>query len=377
MTSIIVDVRSSNEWLYDGHAECSVNYPLDKLPAYIDSLKSYDKVVLVCRSGNRANYAMDLLKKAGIRNVENKGVWQNINCAKVEGVMQAQKEKIEYSKTESLKVLIPTDFSVQAEYAYVMVQRLAERAIIDIHFVHILDVPDTVSINQNGQIETCGEIDAGYVTTQKNIAERKLNNLKTLYGEAIKTHLVLGKLTQATVKFAEDNAFDLVVMGTKGAWGLKELLSGTEAQSIAKRSKVPLLTLMCDRSDLDIKNILLVHDFTKKEKFDLTLIHKLIKAFDTQVHLLQIVGRQTEREEQTTIEMMKKFAAEHQLTNIATHLVKDGDVEKGVKHFEHLSEMDIICIGIHNKSSFFNKSATEKLINHLFKPIISFQLEAE
>ncbi|MBL7817849.1 MAG: universal stress protein [Saprospiraceae bacterium] len=376
MSSIIVDVRSLEEWQYDGHAECTVNYPLDKFPSYIESLRTYDKVVLVCRSGNRANHAMDLLKKAGIKNVENKGTWQNVNCAKINGEAKPQKEKIDTPRTETLKVLIPTDFSVQAEYAYIMVQRLAERANIDIHFAHVLDVPDTVTMGKNGTIETCGEIDAGYVTSQKNIVERKLNNLKTLYGEDIQTHLILGKVTQATVKFAEENDFDLVVMGTKGAWGLKEMLSGTEAQSIARRSKVPLLTLMCDRSDLDIENILLVHDFTKNEKADLKLIHKLIKAFNTKIHLLQVVPRQTEREEQATLEAMKQFAAHNKLTNIQTHIIKDSDVEKGVTHFAQLSIMDIICIGTHGKGGFFHKSATEKLINHLFKPIISFHLEA-
>lgn len=374
MNSIIVDVRSPEEWLHDGHAECTVNYPLDKFPSYIESLRAYDKVVLVCRSGNRANHAMDLLKKAGIKNVENKGTWQNVNCAKIVGEAKPIKEKTNAIRTESLKVLIPTDFSVQAEYAYIMVQRLAERAMIDIHFAHVLDVPDTVSMDKNGNIQTCGEIDPGYVTSQKNIAERKLNNLKTLYGADIQTHLVFGKVTQATVKFAEENDFDLVVMGTKGAWGWKEMLSGTEAQSIARRSTVPVLTLMCDRSDLDIENILLVHDFTKNEKPDLGLLHKLIKAFNTKVHLLQVTSKQSESEKEAILRGMKQFAMENNLTNIETHIIKDSDIEKGVTHFGQLNVMDIICIGTHGKGGFFHKSATEKLINHLFKPIISYHL---
>jgi nucleotide-binding universal stress UspA family protein len=72
---------------------------------------------------------------------------------------------------------------------------------------------------------------------------------------------------------------------------------------------------------------------------------------------------------------MKKFASDNNLIDIETHIVKDSDVEKGVKHFEQLSRMDIICIGTHGKGGFFHKSATEKLINHLFKPIISYHLE--
>lgn len=78
---IIVDVRSPEEWEYDGHADCSVNYPLDEISNRIDELRTYERVVLVCRSGNRAGIAKRVLESAGIQNVENLGPWQNITCA--------------------------------------------------------------------------------------------------------------------------------------------------------------------------------------------------------------------------------------------------------------------------------------------------------
>ena len=54
---------------------------------------------------------------------------------------------------ESLKVLIPTDFSVQAEYAYLMVKKLEEKIPVEIHFMHVLGVPDTVTMDKNGNIQ--------------------------------------------------------------------------------------------------------------------------------------------------------------------------------------------------------------------------------
>ena len=60
---------------------------------------------------------------------------------------------------ESLKILIPTDFSVQAEFAYLMVKKLEEKVAIEVHFLHVMGVPDTVYMDSLGQIQTCGEID--------------------------------------------------------------------------------------------------------------------------------------------------------------------------------------------------------------------------
>ncbi|MBK7433161.1 MAG: universal stress protein [Chitinophagaceae bacterium] len=276
---------------------------------------------------------------------------------------------------EKLKILIPTDFSVQAEFAYLMVKKLEEHIPVDVHFLHVMNVPDTVTMDTHGAIQTCGEIDVKYVVKQKEIAERKLANLKILYGEAIQTHFVLGKVTDSIVSFAESNHFDLIVMGTKGAWGLKEKLSGSETQFIARRSKIPLLSLMCDRSDLKIQNVLLVHNFSEPAREDLHLMQKLIRAFNTKLHLLQITSGRPETEKATVEAKMKIFAELNDIVNYECHLISDKDVENGVIHFNQMINMDIICIGTHGRGGLFHHSATEKLINHLFKPIISFHLK--
>ncbi len=276
---------------------------------------------------------------------------------------------------ESLKVLIPTDFSVQAEYAYLMVKKLKEKTSIKIHFLHVLNVPDTVTLDKDGKIQTCGEIDLTYITSQKEIADRKLNDLKTQYGQHIETHLILGKVTASIINFSAENKFDLIVMGTKGAWGLKEKLSGSETQIIARKSETPLLSLMCDRSDLIIKNILMVHDYKNPSTDNLALLKKLIKAFGAKVHQLQIVSRQTDSEKDGLLKRMNEYASINDIHDYENHLLNDLDVENGVIHFNQMHEVDIVCIGTHGKGSLFHTSATEKLINHLFKPIISFHLK--
>jgi len=219
---------------------------------------------------------------------------------------------------EMLKGLIPTDFTVQSEFAYLRVKNLQSAMPVEIHFLHVLAVPDTVTMDSLGNIQTCGEIDVNYVVKQRD--------------------------------------------------------SGSETQMIARRSRVPLLSLMCDRSDLKIKNILMVHNFSSPANENLNLLHKFIKAFDAQVHFLQITSGDPS-DEMTTVEgNMAEFAAVNKIENYLCHLIKDSDIEGGVVHFNQMNNMDILCIGTHGKAGIFHQSATEKLINHLFKPIISFQL---
>jgi nucleotide-binding universal stress UspA family protein len=117
-----------------------------------------------------------------------------------------------------------------------------------------------------------------------------------------------------------------------------------------------------------------VHDFSVPKYENLALLHKLILAFNTKTHLLQITTNQSEAEKQALLQLMDKFASLNAITNFEKHLINDKDVENGVIHFNQMQEMDIVCIGTHGKGGLFHTSATEKLINHLFKPIISYHL---
>jgi len=162
-------------------------------------------------------------------------------------------------------------------------------------------------------------------------------------------------------------------MGTKGASGVLELISATEAQMIVRRSSVPVLSLMCDRSDLEIKNVLIVHDFAENGDQSLHLLHRILAAFGAKVHLLQVARKRTKDED--VLENMKTFASANGLADYETHILKDSDVERGVVHFNQMHDIDIVCIGTHGKGGLFHSSTTEKLVKHLFKPIISFHLK--
>lgn len=277
---------------------------------------------------------------------------------------------------EKIKVLIPTDFGVPAEYAYQLVRRLSEQAALEVHFLHVLEVPDTVTMDAKGRIQTCGEIDPDYVVAQKQIAERQLAALQAHYGPEVQVALRLGKITDTITDFARTGHFDLVVMGTQGAWGVKGKLSGSETQMVARHAEVPVLSLMCDRSQLTLRNVLVVHDFAEPISQPLPLLQRLRDAFGVHFHLFQLLPHRDAALHARTRASMEAFAQAQGITAYTCHIELDSDVAHGVTHFGHLDEMDIVCIGTHGKGGFFHSSATEELIQHLFKPILSFHIPA-
>lgn len=74
----IVDVRTRAEFM-GGHANGSINIPLQEIPARLAEFKKMENIILCCASGGRSGQAAAWLKQNGIE-CENAGSWLNVNC---------------------------------------------------------------------------------------------------------------------------------------------------------------------------------------------------------------------------------------------------------------------------------------------------------
>ena len=66
--AFILDVREPDEWVA-GHIPNATLIPLGELPARINEIPQTEKIVVVCRSGNRSATGRDILLKAGYDSV--------------------------------------------------------------------------------------------------------------------------------------------------------------------------------------------------------------------------------------------------------------------------------------------------------------------
>ena len=71
---VLIDVRSAEEYA-SGHLQGTVNIPHDRITEEIGSVAAdkSTRIILYCRSGRRADTALNALKVAGYENVSNYG----------------------------------------------------------------------------------------------------------------------------------------------------------------------------------------------------------------------------------------------------------------------------------------------------------------
>lgn len=68
---VMVDVRSADEFHYDGHIADSQLMPLPTLAFQLKDLPRDQLIVCVCRSGNRSQVAAEMLAKQGFSRLAN------------------------------------------------------------------------------------------------------------------------------------------------------------------------------------------------------------------------------------------------------------------------------------------------------------------
>ncbi|HMP86548.1 MAG TPA: universal stress protein, partial [Lacibacter sp.] len=139
------------------------------------------------------------------------------------------------------KILVPTDFSETALKALVYAAEIALKSAGTVYLLHVI-TPDENRVWR----PHVREDDYGKALTKERLT--KLDSawksmLHTYPDVNIVTELANGPVTTAILDFAEQQQMDLVVMGTTGASGLKQLLMGSVAASTIGKTAVPVLTV--------------------------------------------------------------------------------------------------------------------------------------
>lgn len=141
------------------------------------------------------------------------------------------------------KILVPTDFSPTAEYALEVAAQLAKRHNAEIYLLHMLELP----LNQ---IEEIGGAVGGELPEAMffmKLAHKKFDDiLKAYYLKDITVHETVNfKETFEGIKeTCKEHDIDMIVMGSHGASGFKEMFIGSNTEKVVRISEIPVLVIL-------------------------------------------------------------------------------------------------------------------------------------
>ena len=274
------------------------------------------------------------------------------------------------------KILVPTDCSDLSGYALTLAEKFARQSGAEIYALRVVPTPAEAIFNQQGELVEGEDFDVTTVASEQELATTNLANWIEKSNIPVIPVVKAGNLTDQILHCVKREEIDLVVMGTHGLNGFRELIADSVTEQVVRRSSVPVLSLKCDRSDLEIKNIVLASSFENKATVKIGFIKELQEAFGAKIHLLRVNTSSNFETTRKLEERMKAFAGLNNLTNVDYHIYNDKDVEAGILHFTEDTGMDMISIGVEPDSlaKLFGKHVSSALVNHVYHPVLTFKI---
>ena len=271
------------------------------------------------------------------------------------------------------KILFPIDFSTASINAFLYALKLADSIKGEIITLHIYDLPQvdyitvTASLNEIYDIAELGNFEnyKDEIPLLRNIAEQ--NNLGHVKMSNVLDH---GILVDKVLKMINTEGIDYVVMGTKGATGLKETFLGTATTKVMNNSKTIVFAIPEHCKYHAIKKILFL---TKYNYEDIKTVKKVIefaKVFDAHIDCLHVKPSHA-TDNDVFMEEWKRISQDQ---DISLHTIRKDDVEGVVLDFIELHKINMITMHVYHKNFFeklFQISLSKKLAFHVNIPLLA------
>lgn len=275
------------------------------------------------------------------------------------------------------KILIPVDFSDLARHAFELGKQLQSELKAELHFVHIVTLPSHILLTPDGELFDDDEMDITQLQLEHAQAERKLTAWIDDVQANVVNKVLYGHVNETLLHYAQKIKADMVLMGTHGAFGMRELLNGSHAEYLAMHADMPILSLKGEAGKR-IEKMVLAADFTAIMPKNIDLLLALRKALQAQLYLLQIQKPGKRKREVEIQERMSAFAEVNGLEDVAYAIFPADDLEEGIVRFAANNNIDLIAIGSMQRTGLnklINGCISADLVNHVQKPIFTFKLK--
>ena len=263
-----------------------------------------------------------------------------------------------------MNLLVPIDFSdcsVKALEFAIILNKIAKGKLI---ILHAVQVPILAGDDSNAG----GEIKAD-VSEKMDALLNQVTDLKELNYDF---ELSFEHMTTSIRKLDKSTSIDLIVMGTKGATGAKEIFLGSNTYDIIKEIKCPVLAIPEKAVDFQLSSIAFASDYKKIEKFhDLDTMLKLAKIRNSEIHVLHVgednkIGRDE-------IEVGRGQDQYFKDTKHSYHFINGSDVANEINRYIQSNNIKILALYARKHDltdKLFHHSLTKEMTYHAEIPLL-------
>lgn len=275
------------------------------------------------------------------------------------------------------KIIVPIDFSEHSEFALKTAAKLAKKNNAEVYALHMLELSDAI-------LTSSSDSQRPEALFFLRLAEKKFaefldkDYLKDVKVTPIVKHF---KVFSEVNDVAEKHEADLIIMGSHGASGMKELLIGSNTERVVRNANIPVLVVKSDLHEVNFGVVAFACDFSEDSVKAYLNASKLFKAMGSKMYLIYVNLPNDRFKSSLEIErrVVNFFTkADGNLDKMKdVHYVSDYTVEEGILNFSIKMGADLIAVPTHGRKGlahFFQGSIGEDVANHSTLPVITFKI---
>ncbi|MDH5827719.1 universal stress protein [Sphingobacterium sp. SG20118] len=272
----------------------------------------------------------------------------------------------------SSKILVPIDFSENANTAIQFAIDLAIKRGFSIHLYHNYTVSSSSFDDGNEQIpEEYFKADV----LMSSLIDKLRADYPTL---TFSSKCERGIITESLLKETKNETYLAIIMGTKGKTDDTSAIMGSTTYAVSQKSNIPVIAIPFNYRTKNIQKIGLLSNFKYEE---LDTLNEYIKIFGTNVEVEIIhvhYHAESEADIEEKLEIWKYQIKKH--TEITEVDIEVGSIKTDVEELDTIpevinnmireEEIDVVLITKTRRSFFerlFKKSVSKQIIHH---PII-------
>lgn len=245
------------------------------------------------------------------------------------------------------KILVPVDFSDTSSNALSYATELFGGSTTEITVLHIYGTKSTALLMKN--IDSVLEKDA------KRRMDELLENVQKKHPElTLKTKIIKNYAVSAIASLGDSGHYDYIVMGTKGASGLKEVFLGSVAGGVISKTSAPVIVVPAGYSFRSLEEIVFaVSDDPFSDAIVLEPLRKIATMHRSKVKVLHIADKKTPLIE-------KALSAIEDLNPSVDYAFGTGKTNKDLNDYMMKDFAGLLCL-IRTKKGFMHRLLNESV----------------
>src|SRR5436190_67489 len=139
-------------------------------------------------------------------------------------------------------ILVPCDFSQPAIDGFRTALDVAHKLKAHIHLLHVIEIP----VSDDSLLMPMLNFEAAAMKDSERKALDQLMEVIARYNThhiSVRSAVAFGNVRYEIVRYAERNHVDMIVMGSHGSGGFREIFIGSNAEKTVRLAAVPVLVV--------------------------------------------------------------------------------------------------------------------------------------